>query len=253
MPDKGGEILFGYSLERLLRVGLICIVFSVFGWAYAAGAFQFMLDNPNDLSNLFKQHLQLVGLSSFLAVAVAFPLGVIVTRPRFKKFDWLAINFANIGQTIPSLAILALVMSYLGIGYTTAVFALWINSLLPILRNTIAGLESVNPAIIDAGKGMGMKSNQILWKLEIPNALYAILAGVRTAIVINVGTAALAFLIGGGGFGDLIFTGISLYDTGIMLAGAVPTILLAISIDYVLGKVEKAIVPKGLQRSLETT
>jgi osmoprotectant transport system permease protein len=242
----------GKNTERLIRIGLFLIVFALFGWAYTVGAFRFMMDNPNDLIFLLGQHMRLVGLSSFLAVAVAVPVGIIITRPKFKKFDWVAINFANIGQTIPSLAILALVMSYLGLGYVTAVFALWFNSLLPILRNTVAGIENVNNAIIDAGRGMGMTQSQILWKLELPNALYAILAGIRTAIVINVGTAALAFLIGGGGFGDLIFTGISLFDTGIMLAGAIPTILLAISIDFVLGKLEKTIIPKGLQRNVET-
>jgi osmoprotectant transport system permease protein len=239
------------TTENTIRFVLIVLVAALCIWAMSSGAFSFMIDNPGDMTYLLGQHLKLVGLSSLLAVLFAIPLGILVTRPRFKRFDWIAINFANIGQTVPSLAILALVMTYLGLGYVTAVFALWINSLLPILRNTIAGIESVNPAIIDAGKGMGMKPYQILWKLELPNALFAILAGIRTAIVINVGTAALAFLIGGGGFGDLIFTGISLHDTGIMLAGAIPTIFLAISIDFMLGKVERTIVPKGLQRKLE--
>ena len=161
------------------------------------------------------------------------------------------VNFANVGQTVPSLAVLALAMSYLGLGYQTAVFALWFHSLLPILRNTVAGIESVSPDIIDAGKGMGMKPMQVLWKLELPNASYAIIAGIRTATVINVGSAALAFLIGGGGLGDFIFTGISLYDTGIMLAGAVPVTALALLIDWLLGLLEKWIVPKGVQREAE--
>jgi osmoprotectant transport system permease protein len=138
-------------------------------------------------------------------------------------------------------------MTYMGLGWQTAVFALWFNSLLPILRNTIAGIESVNPDIIDAGKGMGMTQRMILWKIELPNASYAILAGIRTSTVINVGTAALAFLIGGGGLGDLIFTGISLYDTGTMLAGAVPVIVLAILIDFVLEKLGNIITPKVLK------
>ncbi|NGQ94971.1 ABC transporter permease [Brevibacillus sp. SYP-B805] len=242
----------GKIAERLIRACLFLVVIAFLGWAFATGAFQFMLDNLDDLLHLLQQHLKLVGLSSLLAVVAAVPIGILVTRPRFKKFDWLAVNAANIGQTVPSLAILALVMTYLGIGYVTAVFALWLYSLLPILRNTIAGIESINPSIIDAGQGMGMTPSQILWKLEIPNALFAILAGIRTSIVINVGTAALAFLIGGGGLGDLIFTGISLNDTGIMLSGALPVTLLAILLDVVLGKMEKWIIPKGLQRHLET-
>ncbi|HZG70021.1 MAG TPA: ABC transporter permease [Chondromyces sp.] len=239
-------------VEKIIRVGLFLIILALIGYALNAGAFQFILDNPGDLIFLGGQHLKMVAISSAAAIMVAVPLGIFITRPQFKKFEFLVVNFANIGQTVPSIAILALVMSYMGLGWQTAVFALWFSSLLPILRNTVAGIYSVPPAIIDAGKGMGMTQKQILLKLELPNASYAILAGIRTATVINVGTAALAFLIGGGGLGDLIFTGISLYDTGIMLAGAIPIILLAVTIDFLLGGVEKIITPKGLQRKLET-
>ncbi|MGI6127781.1 MAG: ABC transporter permease [Planifilum sp.] len=237
--------------EHLIRTGLILVMVAFLAWAYVAGSFQYMLEHPDELLHLIIQHLQLVGLSTLLAVAIALPLGVLVTRPRFRRLEWIVVNFANVGQTVPSLAVLALAMSYLGLGYQTAVFALWFHSLLPILRNTVAGIESVSPDIIDAGKGMGMKPMQVLWKLELPNASYAIIAGIRTATVINVGSAALAFLIGGGGLGDFIFTGISLYDTGIMLAGAVPVTALALLIDWLLGLLEKWIVPKGVQREAE--
>lgn len=240
-------------MERFVMAGLYVILLAVICWAYFAGTFQFISDHPDDLLFLTGQHLKLVGISSALAIVVALPLGIFVTRPRFRKFEWIVTNFANIGQTVPSLAILALVMSYLGLGWKTAVFALWFNSLLPILRNTVAGIENVDPLIIDAGKGMGMTARQIFFKLELPNASYTIIAGIRTAVVINVGTAALAFLIGGGGLGDLIFTGISLFDTGIMLSGAVPVIVLAILIDYLLGLIEKLLVPRGLKRTLEAT
>ncbi|WP_163142387.1 ABC transporter permease [Bacillus sp. 22-7] len=241
----------GKKTEKIVKAGLYVVVISILVWAYLSGAFQFIIDNPKDLLYLTGQHLKLVGISAALAIATAIPLGILITRPKFKKLDWIVLNFANIGQTVPSLAILALVMSYFGLGWQTAIFALWFNSLLPILRNTVAGIENVNPQIIDAGKGMGMTSKQIFFKLELPNALYAIMAGIRTSVVINVGTGALAFLIGGGGLGDLIFTGISLYDTGIMLSGAVPVILLAVLLDVLLGKLEKIIVPRGLQRTLE--
>ncbi|RWR13670.1 ABC transporter permease [Siminovitchia fortis] len=235
-----------------IRIGLLILVALLVIYVIKSGAFQFMAANVDDLIFLAGQHLKLVAISSLAAIFVAVPLGIFVTRPKFKRFEFITVNIANVGQTIPSIAILALVMSYLGIGWKTAVFALWFSSLLPILRNTIAGLNSVHPAILDAGKGMGMTQRQLLLKIEIPNALYAIIGGIRTAVVINVGTAALAFLIGGGGLGDLIFTGISLYDTGIMLAGAVPVILLAISIDLLIGIVEKLVIPKGLQRNVET-
>lgn len=241
----------GKKTEQIVKISLYIIVLAILSWAYFTGAFQFIMDNPGDLLYLTGQHLKLVGISAALAIATAVPLGILITRPKFKKYDWIVMNFANIGQTVPSLAILALVMSYFGLGWQTAIFALWFNSLLPILRNTVAGIENVNPLIIDAGKGMGMTSKQIFFKLEVPNAMYAIMAGIRTSVVINVGTAALAFLIGGGGLGDLIFTGISLYDTGIMLSGAVPVIMLAILLDFLLGRFEKVIIPRGLQRTLE--
>jgi osmoprotectant transport system permease protein len=240
------------KVEMSIRIGLFVLVAALIIYAVTSGALQFIMENPSDLVYLAGQHLKLVAISSIAAICAAVPLGIFITRPQFKKFEFLVVNFANIGQTVPSIAILALVMSYLGLGWQTAVFALWFSSLLPILRNTIAGIQSVHPAIIDAGKGMGMTQKLILWKLELPNASYVILAGIRTATVINVGTAALAFLIGGGGLGDLIFTGISLYDTGIMLAGAVPIILLAVTIDFIIGKAEKVITPKGLQRKVET-
>ena len=240
-------------IEFAIRLALLVVVASILVYAYSSGAFQFILDNPGDLGYLAMQHIKLVALSSIAAIAVAVPLGILITRPKFKRFEFLVVNFANIGQTVPSIAILALFMSYMGLGWKTAIFALWLSSLLPILRNTIAGIQSVHPAILDAGKGMGMKQTQVLMKLELPNSAYAILAGIRTSTVINVGTAALAFLIGGGGLGDLIFTGISLYDTGIMLAGAVPVILMAVSLDFLIGGIEKVVTPKGLQRKIELT
>ncbi|MDR7002225.1 ABC transporter permease [Neobacillus niacini] len=237
--------------EKIIRIGLYILLAALFMYALKIGAFTYIFENTSEVVYLIGQHLKLVAISSLAAIGCAIPLGIFITRPQFKKFEFIVMNFANIGQTVPSIAILALVMSYLGLGWQTAVFALWFSSLLPILRNTMAGINSVHPAIIDAGRGIGMTQKLILWKLELPNASYAILAGIRTSTVINVGTAALAFLIGGGGLGDLIFTGISLYDTGIMLAGALPVILLAILIDFLLGILEKVIIPKGLQRNLE--
>ncbi|MEC0304874.1 ABC transporter permease, partial [Terribacillus saccharophilus] len=119
--------------------------------------------------------------------------------------------------------------------------------LLPILQNTIAGLDSVDDNMIDAAKGMGLTNAQILWKIELPNALTSIIAGVRTALVINIGTAALAYLIGAGGLGVWIFTGIRLFDNAFLMSGAVPVTLLAIVIDYLFKWLQFALVPKGLR------
>jgi osmoprotectant transport system permease protein len=147
---------------------------------------------------------------------------------------------------VPSLAIIAIAMGFMGTGKQTAIFGLVIYSILPIIRNTAAGLLDVDAHLLDAGRGMGMTPGQILLKVEIPNAMYIILAGIRTSTVVTVGTAAVAFLIGGGGLGDLIFTGIGMVDTGLMLAGAIPTALLAIIVNWFLGQLEKLIISKGL-------
>lgn len=133
----------GKNTERIIRLILNLIIVAFLGWAYFSGSFKFILENPGDLLYLIKQHLKLVAVSSFAAVLIAMPLGIFITRPKFKKFDWIVLNFANIGQTVPSLAVLALVMSYLGLGYRSAVFALWVYSLLPILRNTVAGMNQL--------------------------------------------------------------------------------------------------------------
>ena len=160
-------------------------------------------------------------------------------------------NTVNFGQTIPSLAVLALMISILGIGFNTAIFALFIYSLLPIYRNTVAGIDSIDENLIDAARGMGMKPHQILFRIELPNASYSILAGIRTAVVLNIGTAALAYVVGGGGLGVWIFTGIQLFDNGYLISGAIPVTILAILVDLLLRLIERLIVPKGTKQTLE--
>ncbi|WP_096439877.1 ABC transporter permease [Alteribacter populi] len=218
-----------------------------FFWAISNGYFGFIFDQTEEFLSLLRQHLLLVGLSSLLALLIAIPVGVFVTRPQFKKTEWFFMNAANLGQTLPTIAILALIMSYLGIGYQSAVFALTVFSILPILRNTVAGINSVDAEVIDSATGMGLTPFQILYKVELPNASYPIIAGIRTAIVMNVGAAALAYLVGGGGLGDLIFTGIVLRSNEYLLSGAVPVTLLAILIDQLLRLMERVIVPRSLR------
>jgi osmoprotectant transport system permease protein len=153
----------------------------------------------------------------------------------------------GLGQTIPSLAVLALMMSLLGIGSKTAIFALFVYSVLPIARNTLAGISAVPPEMIEAAKGMGMPGWRILLDVEIPNAIQVILTGFRVALVINIGTAALSYLVGAGGLGDMIFTGISLMKTEVLLAGAIPTTLLALFADYLCEILTLLLVSKGLR------
>ena len=130
-------------------------------------------------------------------------------------------------------------------------FALVIYSLLPIIRSTVAGIFQVDPAFVDAGHGMGMTPRQVLFKVEIPNAMYIILTGIRTAVVINVGTAAMSFLVGGGGLGDLIFSGLAMVDAGLMLAGAVPTACLAIILNWSFERLENLVISPGIPRATE--
>ena len=199
-----------------------------------------------DIVYLTGQHFELVALSGVLAVLVGIPAGIILSRPSFARVSDFVMQVLNIGATIPTLAILALSMSWLGIGTPPAVFALWAATLLPIARNTAAGLRGVDPDILEAGRGMGMTPMQLLFRVELPNAMYVLLAGIRTALAINVGTAPLAFLIGGGGLGELIFTGIDLNEPTMMMAGALPTAALAVVIDFSLGILSYFLVPRGI-------
>ena len=199
-----------------------------------------------DIVHLTLQHVELVALSGGLAIVVGVPLGIALSRESFAAISESGMQVLNIGATIPTLAILALSMSWLGIGTPPAVFALWAVTLLPIVRNTMAGLRGVDPYLIEAGRGMGMTPAQLLLRVELPNALYVLLAGVRTALAINVGTVPLAFLIGGGGLGELIFTGIDLNEPAMMMAGALPTAGLAVVVDFALGLVAYYLVPRGV-------
>jgi osmoprotectant transport system permease protein len=195
---------------------------------------------------LVRQHLELAAASGALAIAVGVPLGVLLTRRRFRRYADAVTQLVNLGTTIPTLAILAIAMSVLGIGAPPAIFGLFVLTLLPIVLNTIAGLRMVPAHLIEAARGMGMTASQILTGVEIPNALYVILAGVRTALAINIGTVPLAFLIGGGGLGELIFTGIDLMEPTMLLAGAIPTALLAILVDFAVGQCQYWLIPRGV-------
>ena len=199
-----------------------------------------------DIVFLTRQHLELVAISGGLAIAVGVPLGLWLSRPRKRGAAETIMQALNLGSTVPTLAVLALSMSLLGIGVVPAIFGLWVSSLLPIVRNTYAGMLGVPAHFIETATGMGMRPMQILSGVELPNALYVTFAGIRTALAINVGTAPLAFLIGGGGLGELIFTGIDLNEPGMMLAGAIPTALLAVLVDFAVGVLAYWVVPRGV-------
>jgi len=188
------------------------------------------------------EHLRLILISTLLAIATGVPAGVLITREGFRDFSGLILAVANFGQSVPSIAILALFMGILGLGATTAIFALWLYALLPIIRNTATGIEGVPADIIEAATGMGMTKRQILLEIELPLAFPVMFAGMRTAAVINVGTAALGAFIGAGGLGNFIITGIPLRRDSMVLVGAVLTAALAILIDWILGKIQDRLV-----------
>jgi len=204
-----------------------------------------------ELIRLLWQHLYLVGVSMAIATVIGLSVGIILTRPRFRAYTGVIMYIVSLGQTIPSLAVLALVMTFLGIGAKSAIFALTIYSLLPIARNTLAGINAVPYSVIDAAKGMGMTTMGILWQVEIPMAMTVILTGFRVALVINIGTTALAYLIGAGGMGDWIFTGINMMMSDKLIAGALPVTLLALLADFLIEVLRVMMVSKGLRMTEE--
>lgn len=233
------------GLGGAFRISVLVAVFALGAVLQARGVLPSLMRHWSDVVYLTRQHLGLAAISGGLAIAVGLPLGIVLTRPRFAFLADGVTQVVNLGSTIPTLALIALAMSFLGIGAPPAIFALFLLTLLPIVLNTLAGLRSVPAHLIEAARGMGMTDRQILLRVELPNATFVILAGIRTALAINIGTVPLAFLIGGGGLGELIFTGIDLMEPSMLLAGAIPTALLAVVVDFAIGQVQFWLVPRG--------
>jgi osmoprotectant transport system permease protein len=188
------------------------------------------------------EHLSLVAVAIFIAVMIGIPLGILITRK--PKFSQLVLGFANIMQTIPSLALFGLLIPVPlvgGIGDRTAIIALTLYSLMPIIRNTYTGIIGVDPAIREAGRGMGMTDIELLFQVEIPLAMSVIIAGVRVATVFAIGLATIAAAIGAGGLGVFIFRGVATVNNQLLLAGAIPAALIALAADFGLGLVEKSL------------
>lgn len=201
-------------------------------------------DLAREILDLTLEHLVLVGIAMGIALAVAIPGGILLTR-RAPLRRWV-LGFANVMQTIPSLALFGVLIPLPligGIGKHTAVVALVLYALLPVLRNTLTGILGVDPAVRESAVAMGMTERQLLWDVELPLAARTILAGVRVATVTTIGTATIAAAIGGGGLGVFIFRGLASVDTPLLLAGAVPAALMALLADGGLGWVEKKFSP----------
>lgn len=198
--------------------------------------FDFMREQSGKILDQLLQHIGLTFISLLIAVFIGLPLGIFIARRR--KLAGPVLGVTGILQTIPSIALLGFMIPLLGIGPKPAIVALFLYALLPIVRNTFTGITEVDAVVTDSAKGMGMSYWQILRKVELPLAMPVILAGIRTATVINVGVATLASYIGAGGLGEFIFGGIALNNTNMILAGAIPAALLAILFDFILSKVQ---------------
>lgn len=194
---------------------------------------------------MLKVHLQLTGLSVVLGILAAVPLAILASRRAALKGLVMAIG--NLGQTIPSLVILGLSIPLVGIGFAPALLALFLRAVLPILLNSYVGITGVDSDIIEAARGMGMTENQILWRVQIPLAVPVMVAGVRTATIQAISLATLGSFVGAGTLGDWIQQGIMMMDTDKLLAGAIPTAVLALVFDITLGRIERIVTPKGLK------
>jgi osmoprotectant transport system permease protein len=199
---------------------------------------QFIVEQQEKLLTQVVQHLGLTFLSLFLAIIVGVPLGILIARKR--KLSSSVLGVAGILQTIPSIALLGFMIPAFGIGAAPAIVALLIYALLPIIRNTYTGITEVDSTVIESAKAMGMNKSQLLFKVELPLAMPVIIAGIRTAAVINVGVATLASFVAAGGLGEFIFGGISLNNTNMILAGAIPAALLAVVLDQSIAVLQKS-------------
>ncbi|MFV0306936.1 MAG: ABC transporter permease [Desertimonas sp.] len=204
------------------------------------------LDWERRLRPQLEQHVSVTLWSALFVLLIAVPLGIVLTRPRWRQLGAPVLTVATSGQAIPAYGLLVFSLGLLGRGTWAMIWALTLFTLLPVLRNTIVGLDQVDPAVIEAARGMGYTKSQVLRRIELPLAVPVILAGVRTALVINVGMAALGFVIGAGGFGVTINAGLDLRLDGVLIVGAVATALIALTVDWVAALAERALRPPGL-------
>jgi osmoprotectant transport system permease protein len=188
---------------------------------------------------LLAEHLGLVAISSIAAVLLGVSVGLFVTRPAGRDFLKLVGDMSSLAQTVPPVAVLALAVPFIGFGFKPTVAALFLYSILPVIRNTIAGIESVSPPLIEAARGVGMTDRQILLKVEIPLSFSVIMAGIRTSVVINVGTATIGAVVGAGGLGTPIVSGLVRENPAFVLEGALIAAMLAFIIDQYLGRLEQ--------------
>ena len=206
----------------------------------------FVVSRQDQIITLTLQHIQLTLISVLIAIIVGIPLGILISR--YKKLSGPVIGIANVMQAIPSLALLGFLIPVLGIGSTPAILMVILYSLLPIIKNTYIGLININPDVIETSKGMGMTNKQILKIVQLPLAFPIIMSGIRIAAVTAVGLMTIAAFIGAGGLGYMVFSGVQVVDNNMILAGAIPACILALLMDFIIGKIEQGVTPPGIRK-----
>lgn len=235
--------------DLLVQAGIIVAAFGVLIWWLLTTDLTEVESStlaPGAVWSLTVEHLLLTVISAAIVLAVAIPLGILLTRPALRRAAGPVMAVANIGQAAPAVGIIVLFGFWLGFGLQAAIAALVVYALLPVLRNTMVGLTQVDRQLIEAGRGMGMSAAAVLFRVELPLAVPVMLSGIRTALVLLVGTATLATFVNGGGLGLLITTGVTLDLTRVLIAGAILVALLALVVDWTGRVVELAVRPKGL-------
>ncbi|MFJ3496496.1 ABC transporter permease [Streptomyces sp. NPDC086091] len=203
--------------------------------------------SDGQVSKALWQQVELTVISTFFVLIIAIPAGILLTRPRLRRASPIALAVANIGQATPAIGLLALLVIWLGIGRRAALIGIIAYAVLPVLSNTIAGLDANDPTLLEAARGIGMSPVGVLTRVELPLAVPLILAGVRTALVLNVGTATLATFGGGGGLGVLITAGITNQRMPVLVLGAILTVALALLVDWLASLAEVLLRPRGLE------
>ncbi|MET7813253.1 ABC transporter permease [Streptomyces sp. NPDC005395] len=248
-PPAPAASRVGWRKLTLLPVVLIAVLLATWLW-YRQADLDALTRNAlgnGQVTKALWQHVQLTVISTFFVLIIAIPLGILLTRRMFRKATPFAMAFANMGQATPAIGLLALLVIWLGIGRRAALIGIIAYAVLPVLSNTIAGLKANDPTLLEAARGIGMSPLGVLTRVELPLAVPLILAGVRTALVLNVGTATLATFGGGGGLGVLITTGITSQRMPVLVLGSVLTVALALLVDWLASLAELLLRPRGLE------
>ncbi|MFF9129379.1 MULTISPECIES: ABC transporter permease [unclassified Streptomyces] len=233
----------------VLPTALVALLLATWLWFTRADLDQITRNalSGGQVTKALWQHVQLTVISTFFVLVIALPLGVLLTRRTFRRATPVAMALANTGQATPAIGLLALLVIWLGIGRRAALIGMVAYAVLPVLSNTIAGLRANDPTLLEAARGIGMSPLGVLRKVELPLAVPLILAGVRTALVLNVGTATLAAFGGGGGLGVLITTGITTQRMPVLMLGSILTVALALLVDWLASLAELLLTPRGLE------